>query len=175
LAGTPRWYGGQAIYQANSATSGFSEDGVNQDHDGQFAWPRENWAVFHETYETYGPYRLAANWLWLKHDFLNGGAENRVTFDDRSRIALVLKRYYMGVDSVRFLVRDGRQCYLSEATFPNCKTHTLCPMQTRWARYDPQVPHAIYFDAAQARFEPHDFEDVTGVGMYCSKDRFIPA
>ncbi len=175
LAGTPRWYGGQAIYQAHATTSGFSEDGVNQDHDGQFAWPRENWAVFHETYETYGPYRLAANWLWLKHDFLNGGARHRVSFDDRSRLAVVLKRYYMGIDSVRFLVRDGQQCYLSEATFANCQTHALCPTRTRWAKYDPRAPHDIYFNAEQAPFEPHEFQDVTGVGMYCSKDRFLPA
>lgn len=175
LAGTPRWYGGQAIYQANTRTSGFSEDGVNQDHDGQFAWPRENWAVFHETYETYGPYRLAANWLWLKHDFLNGGADGRVSLDEQSRLALLLKRYFMCVDSVRFLVRDGRQCYLSEATFRNAGAHALAPTKTRWAKYDPRAPHHIYFDPAQATFEPHEFTAVTGVGVYCSKDRFLPS
>ncbi len=175
LAGSPRWYGGQALYQANTETSGFSEDGVNQDHDGQFAWPRENWAVFHETYETYGPYRVAANWLWLKHDFLNGGADGRVTFDEHSRLALLLKRYFMCVDSVRFLVRDGGQCYLSESTFRDAGTHTLVPTNTRWAKYAPRGPHVIYFDAAQAKFEPHEFADVTGVGAYCSKDPFLPS
>jgi outer membrane protein assembly factor BamB/formylglycine-generating enzyme required for sulfatase activity len=175
LAGTPRWYGGQAIYQANTRTSGFSEDGVNQDHDGQFAWPRDNWAVFHETYEPYCPYRLAATWLWLKHDFLNGGAEGRVAFDEQSRLALLLKRYFMCVDSVRFLVRDGRQCYLSESTFRHAGTHTLSPKRTRWAKYDPRAPHDIYFDVAQAKFAPHEFADVTGVGVYCSKDRFLPS
>jgi outer membrane protein assembly factor BamB/formylglycine-generating enzyme required for sulfatase activity len=175
LAGTPRWYGGQAIYQANTRSSGFSEDGVNQDHDGQFAWPRENWAVFHETYETYGPYRLAANWLWLRHDFLNGGSDGRVTFDEHSRLALLLKRYFMCVDSVRFLVRDGEQCYLSEATFRHVGTHSVSPTKTGWAKYDPRTPHDIYFDAAQAKFEPHEFTDVKGVGVYCSKDRFLPS
>ena len=175
LAGTPRWYGGQAIYQANRRNTGFSEDGVNQDHDGPFCWPRENWAVFHETYEIYSPYRLAVNWLWLKQDFLNGGAANRVTFDDQSRLALVLKRYFMCIDSVRFLVRDGRQCFLSEPTFRLVGTHTLEPAKARWARYDPQGPHDIYFDIESAEFKEHTFEDVTAVGVYASKDRFIPS
>lgn len=175
LAGTPRWYGGQAIYQANAVKSGFSEDGVNQDHDGQFAWPRENWAVFHETYERYSPYRVAANWLWLKSDFLNGGDRFRVSFDDASRLALVLKRYFMGVESVRFLVRDGEQCYLSEATLSGTGTHTLCPTETDWAEYDPRAPYDIYFHASQADFKPREFQDVSAVGVYCSKDRLIPA
>ncbi len=175
LAGTPRWYGGQAIYQANWRASGFSEDGVNQDHDGPFCWPRENWAVFHETYEIYSPYRLAVNWLWLKQDFLNGGADYRVTFDDESRLALLLKRYFMCIDSVRFLVRDGQQCYLSEAKVDLAGTHALCPTETRWARYEPKPPHDIYFDIESARFAEHTFQDVTAVGVYAAKDRFIPS
>ncbi|MHC4400268.1 MAG: formylglycine-generating enzyme family protein, partial [Planctomycetota bacterium] len=173
--GTPRWYGAQAIYQANRRNSGFSEDGVNQDHDGPFCWPRENWAVFHETYEIYSPYRLAVNWLWVKQDFLNGGAASKVTFGDESRLALVLKRYFMCIDSVRFLVRDGQQCYLSEATFRLVGTHTLQPTKTRWAKYDPKGPHDIYFDVESADFKEHTFEDVTAVGVYASKDRFIPS
>lgn len=148
---------------------------MNQDHDGPFCWPRENWAVFHETYEIYSPYRLAVNWLWLKHDFLNGGAANKVTFDDESRLALVLKRYFMCIDSVRFLVCDGRQCYLSEATFRLVGTHTLQPTKTRWAKYDPKGPHDIYLDIESAEFKEHTFEDVTAVGVYASKDRFIPS
>lgn len=175
LAGTPRWYGGQAIYQANRRETGFSEDGVNQDHDGPFCWPRENWAVFHEAYEIYSPYRLAVNWLWLKHDFLNGGAAHRVTFDEQSRLALVLKRYFMCIDSVRFLVRDGSQCFLSEATFDLVGTHTLHPAKTRWARYEPKAPHDIYFDIESAQFLEHMFEDVTAVGVYAAKDRFMPS
>jgi hypothetical protein len=59
-AGTPRWYGGQAIYQANARKTGFSEDGVNQDHDGPFCWPRENRAVFHETYELLAGFSLSS-------------------------------------------------------------------------------------------------------------------
>ena len=175
LAGTPRWYGGQAIYQANRRDAGFSEDGVNQDHDGPFCWPRENWAVFHETYEIYSPYRIAVNWLWLKQDFLNGGATNKVTFDDESRLALVLKRYFMCIDSVRFLVGDGRQCYLSEATFRLVGTHALEPTKTRWAKYDPKGAHDIYFDVESADFKELTFEDVMAVGVYASKDRFVPS
>ena len=149
---------------------------MNQDHDGPFCWPRENWAVFHETYEIYSPYRLAVNWLWLKQDFLNGGAANRVTFDDESRLALVLKRYFMCIDSVRFLVRDGQQCYLSEATFrPRRNAHASA--HARLAGQDTSRRRRTTSTSTSSLLssQEHTFEDVTAVGVYAAKDRFIPS
>lgn len=184
LAGSPRWYGGAAIYQADRRRAGFSEDGVNQEHDGPMYLPRDNWALFHETYEINSPYRLGAAWIWKKADFLNGGADSRVSFDDNSELALYLQRYFMCVDGVRFLVRDGEQFYLSEQIFrgagrirgeANGKQHVLRPAETRWAPYDPKPPHAIWFDASKARFEKRQFNDVRAVGFYVFKDRFIPS
>jgi len=183
LAGTPRWYGGAAIYQANIRETGFSESGVNHEHDGPRHYPRDNWALFHEGYEIDSPYRLAGLWLWLKHDFLNGGADNKVAFEAGSELALYLQRYFMGVDGVRFVIRDGEQFYISEAVFrgagqvrggANGKQHVLCPSETRWAEYNPQAPHDIHFNAAGSTFAERLFEDVTAVGFYAYKDKFVP-
>jgi len=184
LAGTPRWYGGAALFQADRRTSGFSENGVNQEHDGPLHLPRDNWALFHETYEIYSPYRLYAVWLWLKHDFLNGGADFAVSFDQTTELALYLQRYFMGIDGVRFIVREGEQFYISQAVFRgagqvrgsgNGKQHILCPLRTKWAKYAPRGPHDIAFDPEGATFEPRRFRDVTAVGFYVYKHKPIPA
>jgi outer membrane protein assembly factor BamB/formylglycine-generating enzyme required for sulfatase activity len=182
LAGTPRWYGGAALYQANRRETGFSEDGVNHEHDGPMYLPRDNWALFHETYEFDAPYKAAAVWIWKKQDFMNGGADYRVSFDDKSESALYLQRYFMGVEGVRFVIQDGDQFYVSEAIFRgagqkrgsgNGKQHVLCPSATKWAKYYPKAPHDIWFDAKQAQFDQRDFQDVRAVGFYVFKDRLI--
>ncbi len=184
LAGSPRFHGGAALYQADRRDTGFSEDGVNHEHDGPLYLPRDNWALFHESYEINSPDRLGAVWIWKKEDFLNGGDRHRVSFDSQSALALYLQRYFMGVDGVRFVIQDGEQFYLSEQVFQGAgqqrgtgdgKQHILCPANTRWAKYHPQAPHDIWFDVTKARFEKHDFQDVRGVGVYVFKDRFMPS
>jgi outer membrane protein assembly factor BamB/formylglycine-generating enzyme required for sulfatase activity len=184
LAGSPRWYGGAAIYQANRRETGFSEDGVNHEHDGPMYLPRDNWALFHETYEVFGPYRLGAAWIWKKEDFLNGGAEFPVSLDAKSEMALYLQRYFMGIDAVRFLLQEGEQFYVSERIFrgagqqegqANGRQHVLCPAETRWAKYNPKPPHNIWFDAKEATFMPRTFRDVRAAGFYVAKDRWRPA
>ena len=183
LAGTPRWYGGASIWKANADELHITENGVNHEHDGPRHYPRDNWALFHEIYEVDGPYRLCGLWVWKKEDFLNGGSEGRVTFDEGTELALYLQRYFMGVDGVRFVVRDGEQFYISERVFQGAgqvrgandgKQHVLCPPETRWARYDPREPYHIHFEHLKADFRSHTFDDVTAVGFYAFKDRFIP-
>ncbi|MHC4404678.1 MAG: formylglycine-generating enzyme family protein, partial [Planctomycetota bacterium] len=183
LAGTPRWYGAAAIFQANRRTTGFSENGVNHEHDGPNNYPRDNWALFHEHYEINSPYRMYGLWLWQKHDFLNGGADFRVSFDRKSEIALYLQRYWMGCEGLRFVIRDAGQFYISEATFRGAgqiygsgggKQHVLCPHDTRWAKYNPQAPHDIEFFADRATFGPHEFRDVQAVGWLVYKQTMIP-
>jgi outer membrane protein assembly factor BamB/formylglycine-generating enzyme required for sulfatase activity len=184
LAGSPRWYGAEAIFQANRRTTSFSENGVNHEHDGPNNYPRDNWALFHEHYEINSPYRMYGLWLWQQHDFLNGGADYRVSFDRKSEIALYLQRYWMGCEGLRFVIRDAGQFYISEATFSGAgqvygsgggKQHVLCPHDTRWAKYNPKAPHDIEFFPDRATFEPHDFRDVQAVGWLVYKQEMIPA
>jgi len=49
----------------------------------------------------------------------------------------------------------------------------LAPTQTRWAKYDPEAPYDITFDAQKATYETHNFNDVQAVGFYVAKDRWI--
>jgi formylglycine-generating enzyme required for sulfatase activity len=184
LAGSPRWYGGATIYHANKKESGFSENGVNQLHDGPLHYPRDNWALFHENYELNSPYRMYGLWVWQKHDFLNGGTDFKVSFDDKTELALYLQRYFMGVEGVRFVIRDGKQFYVSEQVFKGAgqhpgsgdgKQHILCPNNTKWAKYNPKAPYTIDFDPKTADFKTHNFKDVTAAGWYMFKDRLMPS
>ena len=183
LAGTPRWYGGATIFQANKRSTGLTENGVNHEHDGPRHYPRDNWALFHERYEINSPYRMYGLWLWKKEDFLNRGDECRVTFDDKSEIALYLQRYWMGCDDCRWVVQDGERFYISEATFRgagqvygsgNGKQHVINPADTRWAKYVIEPPYGIDFDAADAEFTDHEFQDVRAVGWLVYKETMLP-
>jgi hypothetical protein len=87
------------------------------------------------------------------------------------------------VEGVRFVVRDGAQFYVSEAVFQGAgqkyggtdgKQHVLCPLRTKWAKYQPRAPYHIEFDP-KTPFAPHTFEDVTAVGFYAFKDTLIPS
>jgi len=171
--GTQRWFGGAAIYQANTESSGFSEDGMNDAEEGEANQPRRNWTLFHETLEIGSPYRMCYLLLWQKDDFINGGDRHRVGFDDSCELRCWLGRYYMGMDANRWVVRNGDQFYMSEAIFRYVGLHKQAPTKTRWAKYNPIAPHDFYFDPARAKYENVTFDNVTAVGWYVAKDRLV--
>lgn len=183
------FYGGLTVYAINNPDRKLSEGHLNTNHEMRddlnfmgLAAPRPD-----EQIEGY------ATWFWLKKDFINGGDRFPVTFDDQSFIAVHISRYWGGVNSGRWLVRDGDRFYLSEATFANesrnfhlnCDpndpkldaarnpvvrhTHKLVPSSTRWAEYRPRAPFQIDFDETKATFEPHVFKDVTAVGFFVNR------
>ncbi len=180
--GSHRFYGGATIYQANIDYAGFSEDGMNDSEEGPSFQPRRNWTYFHETYEIYSPYRMYFTALWQKHDFMNGGADHRVSFDEESRVAFLVMRYYMGIEGFRFVVRNGDTFYISERTYHGSgyplgqsggAQHTIYPARERWAIYNPTPPYHIDFDPENAEYAPVRFDDVTAVGWYMYKDQLI--
>jgi outer membrane protein assembly factor BamB/formylglycine-generating enzyme required for sulfatase activity len=185
LAGTPHWYGGSVMFMHSSSAISYTEDGVNDEHDGAPYLPRDNWSLFNEVFRIHSPFSTYGVWLWKKADFMNGGATNRVSFDSTTELALYLQRYFMGMDGVRFLIQDGSQMYLSEQIFKSAsqtygsngdgKQHILCPANTRWAPYNPTGPTGIVFNAATAVFEDHDFQDVQAVGFYVYRDSMTPS
>ena len=164
------FYGGFAGFFADSkGQSRLSEMGTNVDHSG------DNINLM--AYSAGGPFRAYGVWLWKKEDFLNGGDRHRVSFDERSRMALHVSRYWQGLDEGRWVVCDGERFYISESTFAGCNrghgaTHTVRPVETRWAPYDPRAPYHIVFDKENARFEEHDFSDIQIVGYYLARDTF---
>lgn len=127
------------------------------------------------------PNRICGLWFWVKNDFLNGGSQYTVSFDQNSLLAPHISRYFNGLDSGRWVVREGTQFFVSEKTFgqyqaengrasPLHTTYQLQPLATRWAPFNPQEPYLTPFDAANAVWEQPPFQNVTAVGMYIYRD-----
>jgi len=171
--GTQRICGGIAIYQANIDTTGFSEDGMNSGEEGPANQGRRNWCLHHETLELFSPFRMCEVLLWQKRDFMNRGDACRVSFDDTCAIRHWIGRYWMGIDALRWIVRNGAQFYISESVYKGVNIHRIHPTKTRWAKYDPKAPYHIWKDPATMEFEEVEFDNVTAIGWYMAKDRLV--
>lgn len=180
--GDQKFYGGCTVYHANTRRSGFTEDGMNDYEEGSSFQPRRNWTFFNENYDIFSPFRMYMVALWKKGDFMNGGDQYPVSFDEESKLAYLVMRYYMGVEGFRFVVRNGDRFYISEKTFHGSGTplgdnggvaHTIYPVKEKWAEYNPQAPYKIDFDPSKAVFKPVPFDNVTAFGWYLYKDQLI--
>jgi formylglycine-generating enzyme required for sulfatase activity len=182
--GNQKFYGGCTIYHANTRKSGFTEDGMNDFEEGVGLQPRRNWTFFNENYDLFSPFRMYMVALWKKADFMNGGDRYPVSFDENSRLAYLVMRYYMGIDGFRFVVQNGNTFYISEKTFHGSGipvgnnggvAHTIYPAKERWAEYNPQAPYKIDFDPKAAVWKNVDFNDVRAFGWYLYKDELTSA
>jgi formylglycine-generating enzyme required for sulfatase activity len=183
--GSQRIFGGLSIYTAGTQDpEGFSEDGLNDLEEGLENQPRRNWTYFNEMYDIYHPYKAYGVWVWQKEDFLNGGADYPVSFDTNSVLAHLVMRYWMGVEGLRWVVRNNDQFYISEDTYQYAdetpgslggKVHQLVPSETLWAEYNPGSPsaHLIHFDTNSASYSARSFTNVTGVGYYLFREKLI--
>ena len=177
-ATSSRIYGGGVVYVGNNQKPIVAEYAVNVDHAFQddLTWMSGK----HHTKPNERT-REYAVWIWKKEDFLNGGDEYSVTFEDESWIAVHISRYWVGYEEGRFIVRDGDQFYISETTWAGCDndpgggTHKLQPRQSKWSPYNPKAPYHIDFDKDNAKFKDHTFTDVTAVGFYVGKDSLKPS
>ncbi len=187
-------YGGLLIHAVNNSNRTVSEGHMNANHefrdDFNFMGLGRGQILDEESFEA------TAVFLWQKKDFLNDGEAHRVSFDNESQLHVHISRYWGGLHRGRWLVRDGEQFYLSEATLGNVdqlivarsdfaefggkhpllrKTLSIHPTQTRWAPYNPTgrqgERHSLMrFDASSATFAEHTFDDVTAVGFYARRD-----
>lgn len=170
LGNNARFYGGLVSFFANKPPR-WSEGGINIDHEGRDDFNLHSYATEGGDIglQTFGL------WLWQKEDFLNGGDQYPVRFDDKSRLAVYISRYWKGYDHARFVVRDGDQFYISEKKFGGRQTlHWIHPLQTRWAPYEPRAPYHIGFDAAEAAFSAREFTDITAAGWWVAKPEVSP-
>ncbi len=99
--GTQRICGGIAIYQANIDTTGFSEDGMNNDEEGPANHGRRNWCLHHETLEVFSPFRMCEVLVWQKSDFMNRGDADGVV--------------YVGSDDSKVYAIEGKGIHLPTA------------------------------------------------------------
>ncbi|MBI5723040.1 MAG: SUMF1/EgtB/PvdO family nonheme iron enzyme [Planctomycetes bacterium] len=185
------FYGGATYYCANNKPDNLSnfsgEMGVNPDHNSPFFDSRaEDHPINGMRHKTL-PNSFLRHYvvmLWKKDDFLNSGGRFRVSFDDASRVAVLLTRaYWYGWNDVRYVVKNKEQFYISEIIEPvpdyafkdasKLKKPSgylpVCrPTKTKWAAYKPQGYH-IKFDPNDAAFEAVKFDDVQAVGWYIAK------
>jgi len=174
------YYGGIIGYHANQPYARITEGMLNENHElrddaNMMSNQQASAKKAGNTVQAWGV------WLWKKDDFLNHGNDHAVTFDDQSLLALHVSRYWDDVDGGRWVVQDGDDFYISEATFGTAEdikrrgektrlTWMQHPTKTRWAVYTPEAPYDIRFDAAKAVFKEHALEDVTATGFYIFKD-----
>jgi PKD repeat protein len=107
-----------------------------------------------------------------KAQFLNGASNaTAVRFTTGSSLALNTPRFE-NLGTVRWLVRNGTQFYVSAATVASNGSLTIASATDdgQWAPYDPAT--ALNFDAAAATFTTQDFQNITAVGLLVDKDAY---
>ncbi len=179
------FYGGLIGHHSNNPTARMSEGTLNENH--ELRDDCNMMSLQSAASQKKGNFAQAWGlWFWKKSDFLHGGDGARVFFDDESLLAVHVSRYWSDVEGGRWVVRDGDDFFVSEQTFGSAEniarrgrgTHVtwlLHPKQTRWAAYRPTEPYDLRFDVAGAKFETHEFRDVTATGFYIFKDALTNA
>ncbi len=169
-SGAAPFYGGIRLEVLNSSSINAADEGILN------KTPPPDWMSLRWQTNATG---VAGRWHWVvfwdKADFLNGGDVNRVDFTANSKLEMGGIGHFDDMGTVRWLVRDGTQFYVSQATLSKgTGTATLTfasdASDGYWAPFDPAAD--INFDAAGATFAERDFSDVTAVGFVIDKDAF---
>jgi hypothetical protein len=125
---------------------------------------------------------FTAVFLWKKEDFINGGAMvKQITFDETSKISVNVTRFRRNIEEGRFVVQDGSELWISEATaiaqviddeeehlslgikgmnvenFNRGGLLELNPLNSRWAIYTP-LPDQEQVDNLQKALEGMEFK-----------------
>jgi formylglycine-generating enzyme required for sulfatase activity len=185
------FYGGMMtlVYNSPDAKDHWTEGGINVNHDG---FDDLNYMGF-GLKSTNNFMRAFGVWLWKKENFLNGGDQYPVTFDENSRVAVFLSRTYpvdkftdtyamtrtndvprqlwKGWEDVELVVQDGDQFYIAQTDF-RPKQWTLfevSPARVKWAKWNPQEPWDFEWDRKTAVFAEHTFKDVRAAGWMIAK------
>ncbi len=131
-----------------------------------------------------GSYDTAWNFLaaWNKDDFLASGASNPVSFGAGSLLQISIGdsggntslRWDL-IGAGRFVVRNGSQWFVSEASFASGTADKLLVFSAstddgRWAPVDPAAATHMNLDLAAAAYGSQNFQDLTAVGFYLEND-----
>ncbi|MCC5841649.1 MAG: PKD domain-containing protein, partial [Opitutales bacterium] len=111
-----------------------------------------------------------------KTDFLNEGEFGTVAFGAGDYVQIRVAANATNWP-LRWLVREGGQYYVSQATFSAGSTNHRYTFSGAndgmWALYDPAAD--LNFDAASATFAPMTFNDVTALGLVIDSDTISTA
>ncbi|MGC9453741.1 MAG: PKD domain-containing protein [Phycisphaerae bacterium] len=162
--GTPsgRIYGGIAGIRIGDPTAGgFADARISNSETGDFLNVRD------QQYPEVLEHRAVL--MWAKEDFLNGAGSQSVYFDSASEMSVSIIRWE-SLNAGRWVVSDGGQLYVSQATFSGTGDHSVDPNITQWAPYNPSGPYQWDFDQDAATFTTRSFTDIRAVGVLLEQD-----
>lgn len=177
------YYGGLVTLTINNPGRALSEGHLNANH--EFRDDLNFMALQGGPFKPGEEIEASAFWFWKKADFLNGGDAKTVSFNADSRISVHVSRYWGGVHAGRWVVRDGDSFFVSEKTFADQyrqfthedkenpvvhRTHTVQPVSTKWALWEPKAPCGLIFDHKTAQFQTHEFKDVQAAGFIVTRE-----
>ncbi len=154
------------------------EQGMNVDHSGIYPESAEDHPLQAQTDSGNPASRTKVYWamVWNKEDFLNSGDKGPVSLGSNARLATLCDRYWVGVDEVRFIIKDSGQYYIHDKVFtfkdgePPTHYFLLNPLDTLWAPYNPDA-HDIRFETDQEfSIQAESFKNIEAVGVYIAKD-----
>ncbi len=177
-----KYYGGVAwnISDSSYGDSIYSvEQGINADHRGVFPESAEDHPLSAQQDVGATASRVKTYWtmLWNKEDFLSGAASGTVSCGTNARMVVLYDRYWDGISTVRFVIKDSGQYYIHDKTFTFAdtdpsKTHRfeLNPTSVLWAAYNPDG-YDIRFETNQTfSVDASGFTDIEAAGIYLAKD-----
>ncbi|MCC5842266.1 MAG: immunoglobulin domain-containing protein [Opitutales bacterium] len=114
-----------------------------------------------------------------KEDFLGDARHQTVQLRGGDQFHMLGIGNFGQMSPLRWLVRDGDQFYVSEATFTNSNPTFTVPGDFdhgRWVAWDPAaVADELNFDADAAVFETRVFSDITAYGVVIDNDNWATA
>ncbi len=178
-----RFYGGVGWNVSGSTYTGkgfCQEMGMNAEHKGAFPESAEDHPLHALQFLGNPESRVKSYWtmVWKKEDFLNGGDEGTVSIGADSRLVVFFDRYWIGVDVVRFVIKNDGQYYVNEKTHtfkdatgkPTAHRFEINPGDVKWTKYNP-AGHDIRFETDQEfTIDAKSFTNIEAVGFYIAKD-----
>jgi len=182
-----RFYGGVtwAVSDSVFANGRFClEQGMNADHSGVYPASAEDHPLQAQQYSENSDSRVQVFWSinWQKEDFLHGADTGTVSIGPDSRLSMLFDRYWRGVDTVRFVLKNDDQYYVHEKAFtfvdedpsdPNrITTHhfEINPTSVLWAAYNPSG-YDVRLETNQTfSIDASTFTNIQAAGLYIAKD-----
>lgn len=120
-----------------------------------------------------------AAFLWRKEDFLDGGADQRVSLDASSSFSFESTRWWDSVGEARWLLQDDDGLiYISEFSVAGAQdnwghTNLLAdPLGVRWSVYSPTASDLSFDPTSASWIDPLTnglFDDLQAVGVFVSQ------
>ncbi len=175
-----KFYGGVTWNVSDSAfgDAGFClEQGMNVDHVGVFPESAEDHPLQAQQDPGNPVSRVKTYWtmVWKKEDFLNGATNGLISCGPDARLVTFVNRYFVGVDTVRFVIKDSGQYYVHDKAFDfvddgDPYRFELNPTSVLWAAYNPSGYNIRVETNQTFSISANTFTNIEAAGFYIAKD-----